>query len=41
MAIRAIRKRQRLFEITVNMALRAAHRRMLSQQGIFRFRMIE
>lgn len=41
MAVGTIRKRQRLPEIAVHMALRAAHRRMFSQQGIFCFRMIE
>ena len=40
-AVRAIRKRQRLLEVAVHMALRAADRRMLAQQGVFRFRVIE
>ena len=40
-AVDAIRKRQRLLEVAVHMALRAADRRVLAQQGVFRFRVIE
>lgn len=41
MAAGAIRKWQRLFEITVNMALRAVYRRVLAKQRIFGLRVIE
>ena len=40
-AIHAIRKRQRPLEIAVQVALGAADRRVLAEQGILRFRMVE
>lgn len=41
MAIRALRKRQRLFEISVRVALHAINLRVLSEQWEFRLGMIE
>ena len=40
-AIRAVGKRNRLFEIAVHMASGAANRRMLALEWIFRFGMVE
>lgn len=41
MAVVTIRKRQRLLEFPVHMTLHAIYRRMLAQQRIFRFRVVE